>query len=225
MLPNNQNYEGASETKSRLDTVPRMDHGYLFKITHFNTATPITLEPSVDIKNFDELTNHIDQKHTFWCIPCIKKFTYEETIKDHNLATHHYSNVFEPPKNHILACPHCDRKFKIHKTRQHSLVSRRCQDNFGPIIDLEKHEYSCFIRNKRFEEENLLKTHVNDKHHFPLPIQYNRVRTESLNQDISRDKIIECASCNISFDSKRSLKNLPFLVTLQNIKMKAMKNS
>ena len=167
-----------------------------------------------------------EEKKTFSCKSCDKRFTQSRNLKLHINKVHKGQEIFP--------CKSCGKNFtqsnnltlhinSVHKG-QKNFPCKSCNKRFMKFGSLQKHKktvhekqtpqskedyestnspkyYKCDICDKNFRKENSLKSHISSK---PL---FHEQTLENHNQTVHKGiKSFPCKSCDKSFDYANALK-------------------
>ena len=182
---------GSSKVRPRLDSLPLLGQGYLFKVTKTVTAIPastsleqtpnmnlaITQVIKCDICSFetdnqDDLTAHNLHVHTYKCDHCAFQAKTQAELEDHVL------------QQHTIPCNICDTRtlrtrdeLVIHMDACHSFpcTNENCNETFTTTTMLtshmkSNHSISCTNCNNIFDNQRELEEHTTMNHKFPCDI-------------------------------------------------------
>ena len=182
---------GSSKTRPRLDSLPILGQGYIFKVAKTVTATTTSEETPnkskaitevivcdlcpYETNNQDDLTAHKEHDHSFKCDFCAVQAKSQGELEEH------------VSQHHIVPCNICDTRtirtreeLEIHIAACHSFPCNICSTTFTTTSLLTshmtsnhseieehitvQHESHCNVCNETFFDNNSLKEHQEASH-------------------------------------------------------------
>ena len=187
----------SNKTRPRLDSIPIMGQGYLFKVTASTTVTAIASEESeappddrqlillcehcnFETKEHQELEKHLESKHRVNCDHCYHELHTNDLMEEHIKV------------KHTVSCSLCDTKV---------LRSSTDLDNHMKAC----HSFPCIICTKIFKSSRELNDHMNTHiEHCPQCDHTSSNRTE-LDVHIEQTHKFACGMCNETFVNNSTL--------------------
>ena len=210
---------GSPKPRPRLNSIPVMGQGYLFKVTQSTTATPVSASnPKAltaifkcesclfEIGNQEDLDEHIKSEHSFPCDHCNIKLKTSYELEKHIQA------------EHVIPCSKCDTMtisteadMNIHMKACHELPCELCSTIFETVTELADHKIiahsiSCSHCNNTYTSQSDVDDHIDKCHKLPCRMcSETFIDAGQLLEHHNEEHKIKCGSCDASFTSKQNL--------------------
>ena len=207
------------KSRPRINSIPVMGQGYLFKISQSTTATIVQSDKtkeltcilkcsscSFETNSQGNLDEHIKGEHSFSCEHCDDKLPTSSALDEHLKA------------KHIIPCTKCDTltilsqsELTIHMKACHEFPCDMCTTMFATVSELTEHKKivhtnSCNHCNNTYTNLSDLEDHMDKCHKLPCTMcSETFTNVGQLLEHHKDNHEFKCDHCLVSYENKHEL--------------------